>query len=115
MSKFGKYAPNVFLAVSLAAVSLALVVLVVFPSVLPPDEDVMERAGRFQRFAHILTEQLTVLNDTEFRGDVAQEGDQTITGDFTVTDNTTFGDAADDTMTASGDLDQHRKASCCRT
>ena len=47
--------------------------------------DVMERASRFQRFAHILTDKLTVVNTTEFRGDVAQTGDQTITGDLTVT------------------------------
>ncbi len=95
MSKFGKYGPNVFLAVSLAAVSLALVVLLVIPSVLPePSEDVMARAGRFQRFAHILTRQLTVQNDAVFEGDVTQTGDQTITGDFTVTGDTTLGDAA---------------------
>ena len=66
--------------------------------------DVMERAGRFQRFAHILTDKLTVVNTTDFRGDVAQTGDQTITGDLTVTGDTTFGDAADDTLTASGDF-----------
>lgn len=37
-------------------------------------------------------------------GDVASVGDQTVTGSFTVTDNSTFGDASDDTVTVNGDM-----------
>ena len=59
---------------------------------------------RAQRFEYIVAKKLLVLNDTTLRGDLAQAGDQTITGDLTVTDDTTLGDAANDTLTVSGDV-----------
>lgn len=49
------------------------------------EETFSSQAARSQRFQHILANQLTVLNDTEFRGDVTQTGDQTLTGDVTLT------------------------------
>ena len=59
---------------------------------------------RAQRFEYIIVKKLLVLNDTYFRGDFEQTGDQTITGNFTVTGDTTLGDASADTTTISGDL-----------
>jgi len=59
---------------------------------------------RWIRYDSLLVNKLLVLNTVEIRGTVEQTGDQTITGDLTVTDNTTLGDAADDTLTVSGDV-----------
>ncbi len=85
MSKRRRYVSRAILLVI-----LALVLLISQGCEPDPEVGILRR----QRYEHIYTQQLTVQNAAEFRGDVTQSSDLTVTGD------TALGDAAGDTTTS---------------
>lgn len=89
MSKRNRYVSR-----AIPLVILALVLLISQGCESDPEVGILRR----QRYEHIYTQQLTVQNAAEFRGDVTQSSDLTVTGD------TALGDAAGDTTTITGDM-----------